>query len=197
MNQKGRNMEINTAAQMRQAIIDHDAAFAALARRVEEIDTKLTGLSSKIDEQDEWQAIDAELAQHDGETQAPEGWVADLHEEILKLASTPARMGTNAGNPRKHSMSDGQFIYLPLNDEDIAKRGTARRHDLTYHDIHRIRKPENAHPRITWLRGPNPNPRAGREDANRTQWVRVEITGPSERRISRAEAFTMFRKAQA
>ena len=126
-----------------------------------------------------------------------QGWVADLHKEILTMASRPARQGTNAGNPRKNSMTDGTFIYLPLTDDDLARRPIARRHGLNFRDIHRIRKLENAHALITWLRGPNPNPRVGREDANRTQWVRVEIPGPAERRISRAQADEMFTKASA
>ena len=173
-------------------MVEHTAEdLAQLRREIEAL--QLMVLEVKL-AQESQSGMDVPRLALKEDSPAPEGWVADLHKEILTMASRPVRNGTNAGNPRKHTMTDGQFIYLPLHDDDTAKTPAARRHALNYRDIHQMRKPENAHPRITWLRGPNPTPRAGRKDAYRTQWVRVEITGPAERRISRAEAGAMFRE---
>ena len=124
-------------------------------------------------------------------------WVPALHKAIIELATRPTRQGTNAGNPRKYSMSDGKYVYLPLHDHDVAIQPVARKYELTFRDIHAMRKPENAHPLITWMQGPNPNPREERTDVNKSQWVRVEIHGPAEKLITPYGAAQMFKEKLA
>ena len=126
-----------------------------------------------------------------------EPWVPALHKAIIDLATRPTRQGTNAGNPRKYSMSDGKYVYLRLPDSDVALQPVARNYDLTFRDIHAMRKPENAHPLITWMQGPNPNPREKRNDVNKSQWVRVEIHGPAEKLITPYGAAQMFKEKLA
>ena len=94
-------------------------------------------------------------------------------------------------------MSDGKYVYLPLPDSDVALQPVARNYELTYRDIHAMRKPENAHPLITWMEGPNPNPREKRNDVEKSQWVRVEIHGPAEKLITPYKAAQMFKEKLA
>ena len=83
-------------------------------------------------------------------------------------------------------------MFLP--DSEIADTPEGRGLRVNHRQVFMLRRSENAHPLITWVKGPNAKIKAGRTDQKRSQWVKVNTFGHgiAERVITPAQAEQMF-----
>lgn len=116
-------------------------------------------------------------------------WVRIAHETLIEWATKRTRLGV----PRRNTLFDGRYVYIHLHPSALA---SIKRINRPWHEMVALRLPENAHPLITWMRGPRGDYRrhGGGADSNRTLWVRVETgaTGVAMKAITPAEAAEMF-----
>lgn len=161
----------------------------ALEERVSQLEMMMLEIASGVPEGAEVIGEAEVLTLPDPTAAARPEWVSAAHNILIEWATKPTRLGT----PRANSLTDGRYVYLSLHLSSLASQKAVGR---PYQDMYGLRLPENAHPLITWMRGPRSQKRAndGGTETNRSNWVRVETgaRGVADKRISPEAAALMF-----
>jgi len=161
----------------------------ALKERVTEVELMLLDLISGVSEPpDTLRETDVLTPPEPAPPGQPE-WVRIAHETLIEWATKRTRLGT----PRANTFFDGRYVYIHLHPSALASLAKINR---PWDEMGALRLPENAHPLITWMRGPRGDYRrhGGGVDSNRTLWVRVHTgaKGVAKKAITPAEAGEMF-----
>lgn len=181
-------MEINNARQMRDAIIKHEQTIRALTDRI-------ANLEQQTKERDEWQAMDAELAQQGGlPSPTIPAWIRPVQQEIIDKAMTPCRTGARRGKGRSNTKYDGRYLYWYLTRSPMLSWDSVARYNVPLHELLELRRPEYAHPLLAWVAGP------GRTPTGESKWVRLDCqnlgqgTPPYDKAITPEQASALFRE---